>query len=939
MSCPSEETFNALAFGHAHGVDAAGFFAHLEDCEDCRRVWRELARSVVPAPQSGEEPLARGATVGRYIVLDRLGAGGMGVVYSAYDPELDRKLAIKLLHPERGADSGKSEGRARLMREAKALARLAHPNVVTVHDVGSLGAQLFVAMELIDGRTLSAWLAEEKPGWRAILDAYRPAGQALAAAHRLGIVHRDFKPDNVLIDRSGRVRVVDFGLARTSGAAETTTDAPGVDGAAPLDAVTALTHSGSLLGTPAYMAPEQHLGLPAGAAADQFSFCVSLYQALWHERPFAGETLGELRATVMAGRVREPPANAHAPLWLFRIIATGLRPAADQRHPSMEALLAALDRDPARARRRGLIAVAALMLLAVAAVGLVRARASWGVCRGAEQKLAGVWDPERRRAVHAALLATRTPFAEAAFVAVAGALDQYTRAWTAMYTDACEATRVRGDQSEEVMELRAECLDGRRAEVRALVDVLAQADAQVAERAAQAAQRLPGLDECRNAEALRQVVRPPTGAEAHARVAALRTRLADAEARTRAGRYADARQRAEAVVADARALGYAPVQAEALIVRGEIEWRTGDPRAAVATLLDAAAAADAGRHDHARARALGEVEFVLADRLPSHAEAHRYDELARAAMARAGGDPQLELRLDDYAACVLYGEGRYGDALALEKRVLARREQTLGPDAPDVGESLVAVGEMARHTGDFAQAIASLRRAVAIYEKAYGTNHPTVALAWNDLGAALAQQRDYHGALDAYQKALAIREVALGPEHFETAVTLGNLADKYATLGDPARALPLLERALAIKVRSVGAGHASVAFTEEQLADVLMSLGRLDDALAHAERGLAIRERGFGPEHPLVGEMLTVVGKVRLLRHESAEALPPLERAVAILEHHEADPGLLPEARFTLARALVQAGRDRARARALAAAARAQSPSLRADVDAWLAQH
>jgi serine/threonine protein kinase len=340
--------------------------------------WYTLVNTRVLAGGSSGEVTTRshlpaGAQIGeRYRITSVLGVGGMGVVYAAYDPELDRPVAIKILQPEVGHD--RDMLRARLMREARAMARLAHPNVAAVYDVGSVGDDLFVAMELIEGRTLRAWVAQDEPGWEAIVNAYRQAGQALAAAHALGIIHRDFKPDNALIDEHGRVRVVDFGLARANSDNHDSHDRPlraTLEAEPAADNQMKLTRTGSVIGTPAYMAPEQHLGQRAGAAADQFSFCVSLYEALWTERPFAGDTAAEVSRAVIDGNVREPPRNADVPLWIYGVLAGGLRPSAHERYPSMEAILTALRRDPRRTPSRWWVGAATLALIATIAAGLV----------------------------------------------------------------------------------------------------------------------------------------------------------------------------------------------------------------------------------------------------------------------------------------------------------------------------------------------------------------------------------------------------------------------------------------------------------------------------------------------------------------------------------------------------------------------------------------
>jgi serine/threonine protein kinase len=317
------------------------------------------------APAAGELP--RGANVGRYLVLRALGHGAMGVVYAAYDPELDRKLAIKLLRAHVSGRLDDSEARSRMAREAQAMARLAHPNVVTVYDVGTHEGQVFVAMEFVEGQTLKHWCAEGKRSWRDLRDIFVAAGRGLAAAHAAELVHRDFKPENVLIGKDGRVRVGDFGLARSAAAAEPTSRVAFEETAieSGSDALSAtLTRTGAFLGTPAYMSPEQLLGRKADARADQFSFCVAMYEALYGQRPFGGTTIGDLTFEIMNGRVKAPAAGSKVPAWLHKVILRGLAADPEQRFASMEDLLAAFSRDPADRRRRWLLAAAALVVVA-----------------------------------------------------------------------------------------------------------------------------------------------------------------------------------------------------------------------------------------------------------------------------------------------------------------------------------------------------------------------------------------------------------------------------------------------------------------------------------------------------------------------------------------------------------------------------------------------
>jgi tetratricopeptide (TPR) repeat protein len=343
---------------------------HLANCAACFQLVASVARESLPAAARGQRPLDGGAQVGRYLLHRAIGAGGMGVVYAARDPDLDRPVAIKLLRGASGA-----QGRSRVLHEAQAMAKLSHPNVVSVYDVGTFQDQVFIAMELVEGPTLRQWLAARKRSWSEVLEIFAGAGRGLAAAHTAGLVHRDFKPDNVLIGKEGVARVTDFGLARVD---ESVVLPPG--GAAPVESgpgalqPTRMTRTGGLVGSPAYMSPEQMSGKGVDARADQFSFCVALYEALYDVRPFAGETLPQLTDSLKSGAVAEPPPANEVPAWLHRVLLRGLSPSPAERFPSMEALLAVLERRLGWQRRRFIYAasLAALVALAIAAVALGR---------------------------------------------------------------------------------------------------------------------------------------------------------------------------------------------------------------------------------------------------------------------------------------------------------------------------------------------------------------------------------------------------------------------------------------------------------------------------------------------------------------------------------------------------------------------------------------
>jgi serine/threonine protein kinase len=306
--------------------------------------------------------------IDRFRIIRKLGEGGMGSVYAAFDTVLDRRIAVKVVRPDRKNVVDGVTARDRLLREAQAMARLSHPNVVAVLDVGDLGEDIYVALEYVDGMTLTSWLAERPRSWREIVATFREAGKGLVAAHEAGLVHRDFKPDNVMVSRDGRILVTDFGVVSMSGGASPVDGSEGASGA-----VSSVTYAGLRVGTLPYMAPEQHAGEPADVRADQFSFCVALWEALFGVRPFVGNNEAALEAAKRDGRI-EPVTHVRVPRWLAPPLRRGLAARAGDRWPSLGALLGALANDPAVRRRR--IAIAAAIGLVVAAA-VTLALAGW----------------------------------------------------------------------------------------------------------------------------------------------------------------------------------------------------------------------------------------------------------------------------------------------------------------------------------------------------------------------------------------------------------------------------------------------------------------------------------------------------------------------------------------------------------------------------------
>ncbi|MEX1362547.1 MAG: serine/threonine-protein kinase, partial [Nannocystaceae bacterium] len=502
--------------------------------------------------------LRPGTHVGRYLVLEPIGEGGMAAVHLAHDPQLHRNVAIKVLHARPGADQ------ARLVREAQALAKLSHPNLVQVYDVGTWGEQVFVAMEYVKGPSLQHWLNRRR-SWREVVQCLRAAGEGLVAAHEAGLVHRDFKPGNVLLGDDGRVRVADFGLARLGADPQEREVSTRGDEVAPGDALqTAMTESGVAMGTPAYMAPEQHVAGPVDARCDQFAFCVTLYEGVYGRRPFAVPR----RDALLLAKLDGPPAmpsDAKVPSWLRRVIGRGLAPAPEARFESMPALLRAIDEGLFRARRR--LGAAGLLAALGITAGLGYAASGSRTQTRCETEPSPIWDEPSRAAVERAFVDTGVALGNDALQLVSARLDVYDDQWRTMHRDACEATHLRGEQSDELLDLRMACLRRRGTQMRATVQVLMEADAEVVENAVEAVAKLPSVEVCADLDALRAIVPLPEAADDRREVEQLEDRLADAYASLNAGRFAPAAEAAEQVAEGARALGYAPLLAEALITQ------------------------------------------------------------------------------------------------------------------------------------------------------------------------------------------------------------------------------------------------------------------------------------------------------------------------------------------------------------------------------------
>ncbi|HEX2657207.1 MAG TPA: serine/threonine-protein kinase [Polyangia bacterium] len=826
-ACLDEDTILSFSEGRLAPDRVAALEVHTRGCPACSQlltvalgalhstsgaVAARAGAITVPAQEAGATPraVARGALVGRYLVVGHLGSGGMGDVFAAYDPELDRKIALKLLRAE--GEARDERGRLRLLREAKAIAKLSHPNVVVVYDTGTYDDRVFVAMEFIEGQTLAVWLAERPRTRREILAVFSAAGRGLAAAHAAGLVHRDFKPHNVMVGEDGKVRVMDFGLARAIGAADVSaTDvAARTGGVSPADAVAVhgnapLTMTGELMGTPLFMAPEQFKGADTDARTDQFSFCVALYAALYGAHPFPHDSLPKLMSAVLRGEVLQPSAKVAAPTWLRRAVLRGLNVKPDERWPSMEALVRVLEHDPAQSRRRWLAAGVAVVLVVTAGVGVWRAGTRGeALCRRGDQRLAGLWEPSGSGPSHermrGAFLRTDLSYAAETWGRASATLDRYATSWLHAYRDACEATHVRGEQSAETLDLRMTCLDERLTGLRALVDVLSTADRDTVSRAVDATSALPTLDRCADVKLLREPVEPPRDGPTRARVAALRDQTAVVNALHLTGKHDQAITQGQKLIAEARATGYRPLIAEALVRTWAFEAAGAFPKETATGLREGVWMAIAARRDDVAAEGAAILSGLEGYILARREEGERWTALGNAILDRLGpGHDELRSWLLQNQSSMAVQEGDLDAGLRYAQEALAMKERVLPPGSPDLAETLNSLAEARFARGEIAEALRVNTQARAIYARAYGEGSPWLGKVMSNRGEYLIAAGRPAEAIPVFQDALARWEPQLGAEHPFLAFPLTGLGLALSEVGRPEDALPPLERALRIR--------------------------------------------------------------------------------------------------------------------------------------------
>ena len=848
-ACPTDETLTHFAEGRLSSTVAAELGAHTESCANCRQVVGLLLRlkssSEGRVPSLADPGLAAPllpleTTVGRYVLRRFVGAGAMGVVFEAEDPALKRRVAVKVM---RSASSEKAQ--ALLQREAQVMAQLSHRNVATVFDVGVFEGRAWVAMEFIEGPTLRAWLQtpRDEP---AVLQRLLDAGRGLSAAHAAGVVHRDFKPDNVLVENAAghRTVVTDFGLSLGS----------------------AQTAARAVVGTPAYMAPEQRDGF-ADPRSDQFGFCVTAVEAFTGKRPFDAGTIDAAVVSLVPRRLR--PA-----------LARGLSLDPQERWPSLDALLAALA--PPRRERQVAAAVAALSMVALSGVGFTSWRRAH-VCDSASAAVSAVWNAEAREAIAKAFTATGLPVAPEGASAVAGELDRWASGWTASATGICEATEVQHTQSGELMDLRRECLDERLLEVKALITALAQVDAKGANAAAEQGLQLTSLSVCDDEQALRAPMRAPLDPATAQKVKQVREALATASALRVTDQFPAAKAALEPLELATQQAKYRPLEADVLVQAGMLASELEDYPGAGEKLQRALVAAQAGGHVKAAAQAWIALTLLDGVKLGHPAEGHRAAELASAASERLGRPAMLEAPLATNLGTLLAEEGKHEEARASYQSALTAY-RALDTDTLTLAQALNAVGAEERSLGHVKEALALHEEALAFVTSRYSSTHPAAGPITKNLGNIELEAGRFAEALAWYEKSLAVERAAFGASSLQVASTQSNIAASLLRQSKLKEAEPLLRGALEITEKKLGPEHPSLFGPLNNLAVLLRYTDRAAQAEEALRRALAIAEKTYGPMHEEVATTLINLGDVQLSRKDFVGSVKSYERAIVVTE-------------------------------------------------------
>ena len=946
--------------------------------------------------ESSSEPrtfLTPGTRIGRYLIVEKIGEGGAGAVYSAFDAKLDRKVALKLLQKgPSGPMTTVNPLWPKLVQEARMLAKLSDPEVVTVFDVGEHAGVAYLAMEYVEGGDLADWISRHR-GVEAVaplplreaLALMRQAGEGLACAHRAGLVHGDFKPGNVLVDAKGRAKVSDFGISRLRAGAQVPSadleTSPGLEATGGSSASGEQPQSRTLeseagprwIGTPAFMAPEQFDGVAPSEATDAYAFCTALFQTVYGVLPWSAKTMLEL-SMLKSQRPPTRPAGVSVPRWLDALLDRGLAPDPAERVGGMDALLTALDRGLRRRRRTGMI-VAATAVVAVGSTAPLWAGSSAG--DGVLCETQGLrWAGEAQRAVKEAFdgLGHRAP-AEA-WSRVDTRMQALEVSWAEAWDQACTAS-----SSPTLQQRSLDCLERQRRQSAALLDAWTQGETlgvELVDRASRAAAALTEPDRCLEAETLAQGDRVPSDPELARAVTDARALIDEAVGLSRSGRVSDALPKAQAALAAAEATAFSPVVAEASLVVGRALERSGD-MAGSAKALERAYFEGTAAEAHALvADAASRLVWVVGARLEKHDEGMLWAQHAASALDKTGGARDrlmtnvagLHERKGEYAVAeqkleealaatpaeagfdlgivhqrlgdVLRRQGKTDSAIAHYEETIALWTAALGASHPNVAIARTSWASGLGRAGRNEEAVAAYREALVELEAAFGTEHPSVSAALVNLGITLKNLRRYDEAETVVRRAAKIDAAVFGPEHMKTADRRETLGRLLTRRGQGAEALIEHQAAGKVYAKTLDPGHPWLVLNHLNRGDALRQMQNASAAVDAYRAGYEAARASLPDDDPLRPDTAAYYGRALVEAGRHAQASAILGPALLKIREHEGYGDVEAIAGWALARAQVETGGPLADALKLAKAARAGLegwPEEQAALDAWVAAH
>ncbi len=874
--------------------------------------------------------------IGDYVVVRPLGEGAMGTVFLAYDPDLDRRVAIKVI---RGSRSGHDAmATVRMEREAKAMARLSHPNVVAVFEVGLADDQVFVAMEYVQGGTLAAWSrahpVDSPARLERVLDLATQAARGLVAAHEAELVHRDLKPANILVGDDGRLRIADFGLARPRGeddGREHSERSP-PEGPGPARGDSRLTATGEIVGTPAYMAPEQFRG-DSDERSDQFSWCATFFEALYGVRPFAGSNFHELLTAVEDGALVKPPANPHVPGWLRRLLERGLSADPAVRWPNMSAILDEIARRRRSRWSRVLGGVALVGIGVASALAYERSTdpAPTGPdCPSAAGQLERGWGDERKAAIRQAFTSTDAPYAQDAWIRVERGFDAVVRDWVEAKSEVCHAMASPDPKQAGLARRREACLSRSRSAIEFASEQLAEADADTVRLSARTVAGLRDRVRC-DTEALLTVAKSDDLDVIDSTLAALDRAdvLLDLHRLTEAGEVLDE------AVARIPEEGFVSLRARAyeslinVAIQGD-DWsavghnahqlldyaeRSSDPGLHASAWVSLAVVARDEKHFEDAA-----FRLARADNIATHS---RVTDTLRARIAQGRGD--------------LYSAQQQHEQARLEYRKALEILEQAAPDSIKVAYALRDLADSMFAYGEGKPSIDALERSLAIHQDVLGPDHPDTAMAHLTLANIQVRLRDEDtlGHIDEAERILRAnpeyRPSALGRVH-----ELRGLDMMSRDGVDPDDELA---KAQEIFVRTRGPDHSSVFHVRLFRANAMHTHKRYADAAA-AYRAL-VEEFGPGDDMPLTFATARMnLADVEAMLGHDAFALEQIERARAVFDELFGAKGPIWRNTFiNVARVYRNAGRPEVAEQLLEqirAAAEASTEPIPAQEAVWL---